>query len=171
MPRSPYVRYALAKAVKKGEDFCCGLPTQAWPTGAWRDTPGPRTYGLYAVIDGHNGAAAAEFTAAALPGRFATELSRALVSHDGHREDAVQTALGATFLALDADFSARGVLSGATCTVVVQLGWHISIANIGDSRAILDAGGQEVRRARRRRGRMRAAAARARAGARNPGTP
>jgi hypothetical protein len=142
---SPYVRYALAKAVKKGEDLVCGLPTLPWPTGPWRPTAGPRTYGLYAVIDGHNGVAAAEYTAAELPTRFADELVKALTAHDGCREDAVQAALGATFLALDAEFCARGVLSGATCTVMVQMGWHVTVANIGDSRAILDAGGSEVR--------------------------
>ena len=145
---SPYVRYALAKAVKKGEDLVIGLPVQIWPSGPWRPTPGPRTYGLYAVIDGHNGVAAADFTAAELPDRFASELVQALTANDGCREDAVQAALGATFLALDAEFCARGVLSGATCTVMVQMGWHVPVANIGDSRAILDAGGSEVRRLR-----------------------
>ena len=145
---SPYVRYALAKATRKGEDCIVGCPTQLWPAGAWRATPGPRTYGLYAVIDGHNGAAAAEFTAAALPDRFALELRRALAELDGAREDAVQAALGATFLGLDAEFGARGELSGATLTVCVIAGWHVSVANIGDSRAILDAGGNEVRRPR-----------------------
>jgi serine/threonine protein phosphatase PrpC len=145
MGASPYVRYALAKATRKGEDCVVGCPTQPWPTGAWRATPGPRTYGLYAVIDGHNGAAAAEFTAAALPDRFAIELRRALAELDGAREDAVQAALGATFLGLDADFGARGELSGATLTVCVVAGWNVSVANIGDSRAILDAGGNEAR--------------------------
>jgi serine/threonine protein phosphatase PrpC len=148
MGASPYVRYALAKATRKGEDCVVGCPTQPWPTGAWRATPGPRTYGLYAVIDGHNGAAAAEFTAAALPDRFALELRRALAELDGAREDAVQAALGATFLGLDADFGARGELSGATLTVCVVAGWNVSVANIGDSRAILDAGGNEARRPR-----------------------
>jgi serine/threonine protein phosphatase PrpC len=148
MGASPYVRYALAKATRKGEDCVVGCPTQPWPTGAWRATPGPRTYGLYAVIDGHNGAAAAEFTAAALPDRFALELRRALAELDGARDDAVQAALGATFLGLDADFGARGELSGATLTVCVVAGWNLSVANIGDSRAILDAGGNEARRPR-----------------------
>ena len=151
MGPSPYIRYALAKAVRKGEDTVVALPTQPWPQGAWRHTPGPRTYGLYAVIDGHNGAAAAEFTAAALPGRFAEELRRALGAADGAREEAIRAALGASFLALDEEFGSRGVLSGATCTVVVQLGWHLSVANIGDSRAILDAGNNEARCARSRR--------------------
>ena len=148
MGGSPYIRYALAKATRKGEDCIVGCPTQLWPSGAWRATPGPRTYGLYAVIDGHNGAAAAEFTAAALPDRFALELRRALAELDGAREDAVQAALGATFLGLDAEFGARGELSGATLTVCVIAGWHVSVANIGDSRAILDAGGNEARRSR-----------------------
>jgi hypothetical protein len=148
MGGSPYIRYALAKATRKGEDCIVGCPTQLWPSGAWRATPGPRTYGLYAVIDGHNGAAAAEFTAAALPDRFALELRRALAELDGAREDAVQAALGATFLGLDAEFGARGELSGATLTVCVIAGWHVSVANIGDSRAILDAGGNEARRPR-----------------------
>ncbi len=142
---TPYVRYAMAKAVKKGEDFCVGFPTRPWPEGGWRKTPGPRTYGLYAVIDGHNGAQAAEFTAAQLPSMFQTELNRALTVYDGEREEAVAAALGATFLALDGAFAQQQVLSGATCTVVVQTGWTISVANIGDSRAILDTGGSEVR--------------------------
>jgi len=144
----PYVRFALAKAVKKGEDYHVSYPTCAWPeAGGFRKTPGPRTYGLYAVVDGHNGAFAAEFTANQLPSVFAAELLRALTVYDGQRDEAVAAALGATFLALDAAFAGLKQISGATLTVVIQLGWTVSVANIGDSRAILDTGHAEVRAA------------------------
>lgn len=143
----PYVRYAVAKAVKKGEDCCLCLPTQQWPAGhtGGAGGPPPRTYGLYAVIDGHNGPAAAEFTTARLPGMFSIELSRSLKVYDGARDEAVAAALGATFLGLDQQFCKQAQLSGCTCTVAVLVGWTLSVANIGDSRAILDTGAPEVR--------------------------
>ena len=147
----PFVRYSVSKAVKKGEDFSVCLPTQPWPNSSSSGAGGaaaveaPKTYGLYAVMDGHNGCAAAEFTAARLPGVFATELSRALVVYGGAVDDAVAAALGATFIALDREFCERCLLSGCTCTVVALVGWTLSVANIGDSRAVLDTGGREVR--------------------------
>jgi hypothetical protein len=140
----PYVRYAVAKAVKKGEDCCLCLPTQQWPVGHTGGAA-PRTYGLYAVIDGHNGPAAAEFTTARLPGLFSVELSRALKVYDGARDESVAAALGATFLGLDQQFCKQAQLSGCTCTVAVLVGWTLTVANIGDSRAILDTGATEVR--------------------------
>ena len=142
----PYVRYAVAKAVKKGEDCSLCLPTQQWPVGHTGGAGGapPRTYGLYAVIDGHNGPAAAEFTTARLPGMFSVELSRALKVYDGARDESVAAALGATFLGLDQQFCKQAQLSGCTCTVAVLVGWTLSVANIGDSRAILDTGATEV---------------------------
>jgi Protein phosphatase 2C len=147
----PFVRYSVSKAVMKGEDFSICLPTQPWPNSSSSGAGGaaaveaPKTYGLYAVMDGHNGVAAAEFTAARLPGVFATELSRALVVYGGAVDDAVAAALGATFIALDREFCERCMLSGCTCTVVALVGWTLSVANIGDSRAVLDTGGREVR--------------------------
>jgi len=60
------------------------------------------------------------------------------------RTDAVAAALGATFIALDREFCERCLLSGCTCTVVALVGWTLSVANIGDSRAVLDTGGREV---------------------------
>jgi len=173
----PFVRYALAKAVKKarparglpsslagsppqlgllcdpflrpdaslpphplsqGEDCCVGLPQQVWPEGPW--AAGPRTYGLYAVADGHNGPACAEFFVARLAARFAAELAQALPACGGGREAAVLAALGGTLGSLDAEFCARGELGGCTATVVVQSGWHLSVACVGDSRAVLDTG-------------------------------
>ncbi len=37
-------------------------------------------------------------------------------------------------------FAGRGVQAGCTCTVVLQVGWLLTSANLGDSRAVVDTG-------------------------------
>ena len=52
----------------------------------------------------------------------------------------VQAALAATFHDLQASWAARGKLGGATCTVAVLCGRLLTVANVGDSLALLDTG-------------------------------
>jgi hypothetical protein len=51
LPSGPCVFYAVAKAIKKGEDFFCCLPAQPWPEGAPNDAS-DAAYGLYVLVDG-----------------------------------------------------------------------------------------------------------------------
>ena len=52
----------------------------------------------------------------------------------------VQAALASTFHDLQASWAARGKLGGATCTVALVCGRLLTVANVGDSLALLDTG-------------------------------
>ena len=41
---------------------------------------------------------------------------------------------------MDNTFASKGSRSGATCTIVLQYGWWLTAANVGDSRAIVQCG-------------------------------
>lgn len=53
----------------------------------------------------------------------------------------VRAALGLALAACERKFAASGLLAGSTCTAVLQTGWLLTCANLGDSSAWLDTGG------------------------------
>ena len=67
----------------------------------------------------------------ALPSSFRTATGNAYASH-------VRAALAKTFETLNADFSARGELAGCTMTAALITGGLLTVANVGDSDAVLD---------------------------------
>lgn len=70
-PSGPCVFYAVAKAVKKGEDFFVCLPAQPWPESTPRENVSDTAYGLYVLVDGvlhiHN-SVTLFFSCSGLPG-------------------------------------------------------------------------------------------------------
>ncbi|KAK9806461.1 hypothetical protein WJX73_009939 [Symbiochloris irregularis] len=103
------------------------------------------TYGLYCICDGHNGSGAArhacENMAQAvherMPGPPPPESD--VKRHLRWRERLQHTLVGALAY-LHESFACDGEPAGCTATIVLQCGWYLTIANLGDSRAIVDTG-------------------------------
>ena len=49
-----------------------------------------------------------------------------------------------TMVDLNHVFSQRGIAAGCTASMVLQVGWLVTAVNIGDSRAMLDTGGEII---------------------------
>ncbi|CAL9068785.1 probable protein phosphatase 2C 3 [Musa acuminata AAA Group] len=130
----PRIRYGCAAQSKKGEDYflirtdCCrvlGDPSSS--------------FSVFAVLDGHNGNAAAIYTRDNLLNHV-----MGAIPHGLGREDWLQAlprALVAGFVKTDKEFQRKGQTSGTTVTFVIIDGWTITVASVGDSRCILDAQG------------------------------
>jgi len=92
---------------------------------------------LALVLDGHGGSRCADFALRALPVRLAASRELGRTASDAEVEDA----LCATFASIDADFlqEARAERLGDGTTVVCALlrGTSLTVANVGDSRAVL----------------------------------
>lgn len=129
----PVVRYAAEARVKKGEDFYLIEPP--------RQHSSP-PYGVFCVFDGHNGMGAALYTK--------EKIMEAVTEHMPEEVDpdewlrALPLALAEAFLHLHNDFVATGGQSGTMCTAAVVAGWTVTVAAVGDSRAILDTAGGGV---------------------------
>ncbi|CAL8466137.1 g5673 [Coccomyxa elongata] len=108
------------------------------------------TYGLFCVFDGHNGVAAAQHIRDTLcevlepllpPGRPPPEDSGA--EYVAWREQ-LQQALVCALDEVQATFACTGHTAGTTVTIIIQCGWLLTIAGLGDSRAVLDTGADIV---------------------------
>ncbi|KAL3137957.1 hypothetical protein ABBQ38_005204 [Trebouxia sp. C0009 RCD-2024] len=139
----PHVSHALSQTVKKGEDITIV-----------HESPHEKKPGLgynlavLAVADGHNGSAAALHCQAKLyselmqhmptkppPDASSTQATKAYA-------EKLREAVATTFLALEGQFVLTGQLSGCTLTVVIITDWLLTVAAVGDSKAVLDTGGQ-----------------------------
>ncbi|XP_020099013.1 probable protein phosphatase 2C 3 [Ananas comosus] len=130
----PSVRYGCAAQSKKGEDYFL------MRTDCLRVPANPSTsFSVFAVLDGHNGNAAAIYTRDNLLNHVVGAIPRGL----GREEwiQALPRALVAGFVKTDKEFQSRGQTSGTTATFVIIDGWTITVASVGDSRCILDAPG------------------------------
>ncbi|THU55794.1 hypothetical protein C4D60_Mb11t10350 [Musa balbisiana] len=113
----PRIRYGCAAQSKKGEDYflirtdCCRVPGD--PSSS---------FSVFAVLDGHNGNAAAIYTRDNLLNHV-----MGAIPHGLGREEWLQALPRQT--------------SGTTVTFVIIDGWTITVASVGDSRCILDAQG------------------------------
>ncbi|KAK9804224.1 hypothetical protein WJX72_002010 [[Myrmecia] bisecta] len=107
---------------------------------------GSTVYGLFCILDGHNGVTAANHVANSLqevltarlpagepPLESDGELYR---SWRGHLQKALVGALSDLHLS----FACLGLAAGCTATIILQCGWLVTVANLGDSRAVLDTG-------------------------------
>jgi serine/threonine protein phosphatase PrpC len=83
---------------------------------------------------GHNGRQAAEFVVEIVADVFhellAAELTKNLL-------EAVHVALCESFILIDRRVTERFDYSGCTLTILVQHGWHLHTASVGDPRAVL----------------------------------
>ena len=95
------------------------------------------------VFDGHNGTSAAVHAKQALPGLILKHSS----SGKGSRKewlDQLPMAMAEAFLECHKDFAKRGEPSGSTATVAIVSGWTVTVAAVGDSRAVMDTAGGGV---------------------------
>lgn len=133
----PTVRYGCAAQSRKGEDyFLMKTDCQRIPGNS------SSTFSVFAILDGHNGNAAAIFTRENLLNHVLGAMPRGL----GREEwlQALPRALVAGFVKTDKEFQSRGETSGTTATFVIVDGWTVTVASVGDSRCILDTQGGAV---------------------------
>ncbi|WOL11717.1 putative protein phosphatase 2C 3 [Canna indica] len=133
----PRVRYGCAAQSKKGEDYFLIR------TDCQRVHGDPSSsFSVFAVLDGHNGNAAAIYTRDNLLNHVMSAIPHGL----GREQwlQALPRALVAGFVKTDKEFQRKGQTSGTTVTFVIIDGWTITVASVGDSRCILDAQGGVV---------------------------
>lgn len=107
----------------------------------------PTHYSLLAVFDGHNGNMAAQLAGQKTLGLLEDRLPWSAPPAEEDESEpavawrgAVQRALVETLVELNWLFAGHGMTAGCTATLVVQVGWLLTVANVGDSRALLDWG-------------------------------
>jgi serine/threonine protein phosphatase PrpC len=146
-------------------DLAPPLPGDRARSHAAVAAPGEAGYTLAAVFDGHNGAQAAAHCAAELaaavrarlppgappPGGVDTDDEEDGVGPDDSAASAsaaaatawrggLAAALAGAFHELQHTWAGRGRLGGCTATVLLQAGRLATVANVGDSLALLDSG-------------------------------
>ena len=123
------------------------------------DGASPPAPALFCVFDGHNGAAAAATAADELAGALAARLpgpppasecaadadagaaaAAAECSAAAAWRGAVAAALVGAFCDVQVAWAARGAVGGTTATAVLSAGRLITVANVGDSLAVVDTG-------------------------------
>lgn len=133
----PVIRYGVATQPKKGEDYAL-VKTDCQRIPGDEST----TFAIFAVLDGHNGAAAAIFTKENLfddvMGAMPPNLSR------DEWLAMLPRALVVGFVKTDKEFQRKERSSGTTVTFVVVDEWTITVASVGDSRCILESQGGAV---------------------------
>ncbi|KQK04501.1 probable protein phosphatase 2C 3 isoform X2 [Brachypodium distachyon] len=142
--RRPLLRYGCAAQSKKGEDFFllrtdCARPSTSYSSPTSSHHP---TFAVFAVLDGHNGNAAAIYTRDNLLNHVLSAMPRGLSRNEWLH--ALPRALVSGFVKTDKEFQTKGQTSGTTATFVIIDGWTITVASVGDSRCILDAQGGSV---------------------------
>ncbi|XP_024369553.1 probable protein phosphatase 2C 5 isoform X3 [Physcomitrium patens] len=130
----PSVSYGQALQAKKEEDFvivktnCQRIPGD-----------GSSTYDAFAILDGHNGSAAAIFTKDNLLNNVVSAVPSGLNGEEWLA--ALPRAMVAGFVKTDKDWRSKGIFSGTTATLVIVDGFTVTCACVGDSRCVLDAQG------------------------------
>lgn len=155
---APTVKYSFGQSSIKGEDVIVVLPRNPWPQRA-PDGSDPTTdegelgpndgifddFALYCVFDGHNGVLAAQYISDTLLPRLVQKLpagrppAQTSPSFKLWREGIVR-ALAEVLSEIHLSFAKLGQLAGCTVTIVLQTGWLVTCANLGDSRAVVDNG-------------------------------
>lgn len=125
---SPVIRCADADAVKKGEDFR-KMDTECRHKNI--------QFGSFYVFDGHNGASAALYAKRQLYNQVMQQLPEDAGSDPQKFLEALPKAMAEGFLVCHNTYSKRGEASGTTATMVVITGWTVTVAAVGDSRAVL----------------------------------
>lgn len=129
------VRYATTRADLKGEDRYDIRPLMMKTTRTSDGISNDNIFSYFAVLDGHNGQACADFAVHNL-------LLNILECVDGDEEwaDALPQAMVNGFVKTHRDFATLKQLSGTTATSVIVDGLNVYVAGAGDSSAILDDG-------------------------------
>lgn len=94
---------------------------------------------LFGIFDGHGGPEAAKFLKERLKGKLEQTLLE--MNRNGLTDEGIWNALKLTFVRLNQEFRGHGP-SGSTATVALVLDGKLWTANAGDSRIVLDNGGE-----------------------------
>lgn len=127
----PEIIHGQANQSKKGEDFTLVKTECQRMVG-----DGVTTYSVFALLDGHNGSAAAIYSKENLLNNVLSA-----IPSDLSRDEwvaALPRALVAGFVKTDKEFQERAQTSGTTVTFVILEGWTVTVASVGDSRCILE---------------------------------
>ncbi|GER30000.1 protein phosphatase 2C family protein [Striga asiatica] len=127
----PEILHGQASQSKKGEDFTFVKTECQRVLG-----DGVATFSVFALFDGHNGSAAAIYSKENLLNNVLSAIPPDLSSDEW--VSALPRALVAGFVKTDKDFQERAKTSGTTVTFVIIEGWIITVASVGDSRAVLE---------------------------------
>ncbi|KAK6118897.1 hypothetical protein DH2020_047350 [Rehmannia glutinosa] len=127
----PEISHGQASQSKKGEDFTFVKTECQRVLG-----DGVTTYSVFALFDGHNGSAAAIYSKENLLNNVLSAIPPDLNSDEW--VSALPRALVAGFVKTDKDFQERAQTSGTTVTFVIIEGWILTVASVGDSRAVLE---------------------------------
>ncbi|XP_009413632.2 probable protein phosphatase 2C 12 [Musa acuminata AAA Group] len=127
----PDILYGEASESKKGEDFTL-VKTECQRVPGQGDT----TFSVFALFDGHNGAAAATYSKENLLNNVLSAIPSDLSRNEWIQ--ALPRALVAGFVKTDKDFKKIASVSGTTVTFVIIDGWVVTVASVGDSRCILE---------------------------------
>ncbi|CAA0819639.1 Probable protein phosphatase 2C 12 [Striga hermonthica] len=127
----PEILHGQASQSKKGEDFTFVKTECQRVLG-----DGVTTFSVFALFDGHNGSAAAIYSKENLLNNVLSAIPPDLNSDEW--VSALPRALVAGFVKTDKDFQERAKTSGTTVTFVIIEGWIITVASVGDSRAVLE---------------------------------
>ncbi|XP_073020223.1 probable protein phosphatase 2C 12 isoform X1 [Primulina eburnea] len=127
----PEISHGQANQSKKGEDLTF-IKTEC--ERVFGD--GVTTYSVFALFDGHNGSAAAIYSKENLLTNILHAIPPDLNSNEWI--SALPRALVAGFVKTDKDFQEKAQTSGTTVTFVIIEGWIVTVASVGDSRAILE---------------------------------
>ncbi|KAL6527411.1 hypothetical protein OROGR_016501 [Orobanche gracilis] len=127
----PEISHGQASQSKKGEDFTFVKTECQRVLG-----DGVTTFSVFALFDGHNGSAAAIYSKENLLNNVLGAIPPDLNSDEW--VSALPRALVAGFVKTDKDFQDRAHTSGTTVTFVIIEGWVLTVASVGDSRAVLE---------------------------------
>ncbi|KAK9829976.1 hypothetical protein WJX72_008988 [[Myrmecia] bisecta] len=140
-----HTRTAQAQKKKKGEDFVIVHEQQLQGSTSSKRSANHAHYSVFGVADGHNGPEAAELCQRTLFNelqlRMPSGAAPPVHSLEGQKwAQAVRKALADAFLALDAAAARNHEDAGCTLTVAIVTDRLLTVANVGDSKALLDTG-------------------------------
>ncbi|KAI8463185.1 MAG: phosphatase 2C-like domain-containing protein [Monoraphidium minutum] len=132
----PHIVFAHEQRMLKSEDVLY--------VNHVRPAPG-RCHSLFMVCDGHQGVGAAQHVVQCLPWILERTLPRDLPDWDNSAEVAVfaeqiRRGISSAVVLADNRWTSTAQLSGTTMTLTIVSGWLITVANVGDSSAVLDTG-------------------------------
>eukprot|EP00210_Caulerpa_lentillifera_P003106 g2968.t1 len=106
---------------------------------------GAPKWGLYCVCDGHGGAEAAEFVKSHLWSLLKSKLPHeAPESHEMYESwaQSIRSAIRHALICIEDEFRKhyKESIAGSTLAVALVCGWLLTVANLGDTEAMLDTG-------------------------------
>ncbi|GMH39491.1 hypothetical protein BSKO_07389 [Bryopsis sp. KO-2023] len=133
----PVVKHSIAQKQLKGEDVVFTHEDVSLPDGDGS------LWNVFCVCDGHSGVEAAQFVEQRLWDVLSVKLPKTAPPSQKNDESArwgksIQKAVTETFIELEREFGQQLNGSGTTVTLLLVCGWVCTLANVGDSDAVVD---------------------------------